>query len=566
MNLRYTLWLVTLLAFAMQTGQLRAENEGQADLDQAVDLKLDAESMEDLEKVAELCESALEKGLEEEDQRFAKQLLTSVRYQRAETYARNVLESAQQRRDWQTLRSQAIEELDKGLKVDESVGMLHFLKGRLLLLPEGDRDQAIESIEKAIELLQGSDEQLSQALMISATLKDKREDQLERLSRAIEADGNNANAYRARGLMYLEAEEYEKAMEDLKIVVDRSPGDLTALQAYAETFVRMEKFDEAIKLVDGVVDANPNAPVGYLLRARLKVLADDNKGALEDLDQVLVMAPRSIPALMMRAGLYYESEDVDSAIADTNRVLRLDSNNVQAILLRSTLYASQEKYTEAIRDLETILRRDDDNHAVLLQIGFFHQANKKPRKAIETFDQVLKKDPNNLMAIRSRSDAMLSVGDHKGAIEGYEKAMAIKDDDDGILNNYAWVLATSPKDDLRDGEKAIELAKKACEVTEYSRPHILSTLAAAYAETGDFENARKWSQKALDIADGDPEMVDHLEKELESFKAEKPWREIQEDPEAESTPVEKPAEEKPESEKPDAEKSESEEAEASADN
>jgi len=553
MNLRYTLWLMTLLAFAIPTGQLRAENEGQADLDQAVDLKLDAESMEDLQKVAELCESALEKGLEEEDQRFAKQLLTSVRYQRAETYARNVLESAQQRRDWQMLRTQAIEELDKGLKVDDSVGMLHFLKGRLLLLPEGDRDQAIESIEKSIELLQGSDEQLSQALMISATLKDKREDQLERLSRAIDADSNNANAYRARGLMYLEAEEYEKAMEDLKIVVDRSPGDLTALQAYAETFVRMEKFDEAIKLVDGVVEANPNAPVGYLLRARLKVLADDTKGALEDLDQVLVMAPRTIPALMMRAGLYFENEDVDSAIADTNRVLRLDSNNVQAILLRSTLYAAQEKYTEAIRDLETILRRDDNNLAVLLQIGFFHQANKKPRKAIETFDEVLKKDPNNLMAIRSRSDAMLSVGDHKGAIEGYEKAMAIKDDDDGILNNYAWVLATSPKDDLRDGEKSLELAKKACEVTEYSRPHILSTLAAAYAETGDFENAKKWSQKALDIADGDPEMIDHLEKELESFKAEKPWREIQEDPEAESTPAETPTEEKPETEKSDTE-------------
>ncbi|MEX0793174.1 MAG: tetratricopeptide repeat protein, partial [Pirellulaceae bacterium] len=424
---------------ACSAGQLRAENEGQPDLDQAVDLKLEAESMEDLEKVAELCESALEKGLGDEDQRFAKQLLTSVRYQRAETYARNVLESAQQRRDWQSLRKQAIEELDKGLKVDDSVGMLHFLKGRLLLLPEGDRDQAIASIEKSIELLEGSDEQLSQALMISATLTDDREQQLKRLGRAIEADENNANAFRARGLMYLEAEEYEKAMEDLKVVVDRSPGDLTALQAYAETFVRMEKFDEAIKLVDGVVDANPNAPVGYLLRARLKVLADDTKGALEDLDQVLVMAPRSIPALMMRAGLYFESEDVDSAIADTNRVLRLDGNNVQAILLRSTLYAAQEKYTEAIRDLETILRQDDDNYAVLLQIGFFHQANKKPRKAIEVFDQVLKKDPNNLMAIRSRSDAMLSVGDHKGAIEGYEKAIAIKDDDDGILNNYAWV-------------------------------------------------------------------------------------------------------------------------------
>jgi tetratricopeptide (TPR) repeat protein len=422
--------------------------------------------------------------------------------------------------------------------------MLHFLKGRLMLLPEGDREEATASIEKAIELLEGNTEHLSQALMISATLQEEREDQLARLDRAIKVDPNNANAYRARGLMHLEDENFEKAMEDLKIVFDRSPGDLTALQAYAETFVRMEKFDEAIELIDGVVKAKPNAPIGYLLRARLKVLADDTDGALEDLDQVLVMAPRSIPALMMRAGLYYEKEDLDSALQDANRILRLDSNNVQAILLRSTLYAAQEKFTEAIRDLESILRRDDENQAVMLQIAFFYQANKQPRKAIETFDKVLTKDPHNLTALRSRSDAMLSIGDHKGAIEGYEQAMKIKDDDDGILNNYAWVLATSPKDEVRDGEKSLELAKKAAEVTDHAKPHILSTLAAAYAETGDFETARKWSKKALEIADkDDAEMIDHLEKELKSFEEEKPWREINEDPEKED---DKPAEEKPE--------------------
>jgi len=49
----------------------------------------------------------------------------------------------------------------------------------------------------------------------------------------------------------------------------------------------------------------------------------------------------------------------------------------------------------------------------------------------------------------------------------------------GVLNNFAWVLATSPNDEVRSGKRSDELASKACEVTKYEQPHILSTLAAA---------------------------------------------------------------------------------------
>jgi len=96
----------------------------------------------------------------------------------------------------------------------------------------------------------------------------------------------------------------------------------------------------------------------------------------------------------------------------------------------------------------------------------------------------------------------------------------------GILNNLAWVLSTSPKDDLRDGKRAIELAQRACEETDYKAAHILSTLASAYAEIGDFETAKKWSAKAVELdEDG---ISDQLQKELDSYKEKKKWRELQE--------------------------------------
>jgi tetratricopeptide (TPR) repeat protein len=123
---------------------------------------------------------------------------------------------------------------------------------------------------------------------------------------------------------------------------------------------------------------------------------------------------------------------------------------------------------------------------------------------------------------------LLSVAKHAEAIEDYNQAIQLNPENDGILNNLAWVLSTSPEDKLRDGKLAIELAKKACEVTKYEAPHILSTLAAAYAEAGDFKSAIEWSTKAVEMGRQKlPEQVEQLQQELDSYKAGKPFREKQ---------------------------------------
>jgi hypothetical protein len=69
------------------------------------------------------------------------------------------------------------------------------------------------------------------------------------------------------------------------------------------------------------------------------------------------------------------------------------------------------------------------------------------------------------------------------------------------------------------------LGTQACEVTEYKQAHILSTLAAGYAETGQWDEAIKWSTKAVEAGEGS--VKEQLEKELASYKEKKPWRERQ---------------------------------------
>ena len=137
----------------------------------------------------------------------------------------------------------------------------------------------------------------------------------------------------------------------------------------------------------------------------------------------------------------------------------------------------------------------------MMQLAMFYNAEKWPRKAIEIYGQILADDPQNGMALHGRADALLAVGKHASAVADYEKALELLPDDAGLLNNFAWVLATSLDDQIRDGRRALELASEACRLTDYKMAHILSTLASAHAEVGDFEAAVKWSSKAVELGD-----------------------------------------------------------------
>ena len=78
---------------------------------------------------------------------------------------------------------------------------------------------------------------------------------------------------------------------------------------------------------------------------------------------------------------------------------------------------------------------------------------------------------------------------------------------------------------MRDGKKAVESATQACEMTNWNDPDMLGTLAAAYAETGDFDDAIKWQQKAVDLTS--PTLLVTLNQRqarLALYQSRHPWR------------------------------------------
>ena len=89
-----------------------------------------------------------------------------------------------------------------------------------------------------------------------------------------------------------------------------------------------------------------------------------------------------------------------------------------------------------------------------------------------------------------------------------------------------WLRATGPNAPLRNGEEAIELARFACEKTQYKSPAPIDALAAAYAEVGQFQPATVLARKAFDLAkaSGQNELASDILARIALYQSAKPFR------------------------------------------
>jgi tetratricopeptide (TPR) repeat protein len=117
----------------------------------------------------------------------------------------------------------------------------------------------------------------------------------------------------------------------------------------------------------------------------------------------------------------------------------------------------------------------------------------------------------------------LSLGQYDKALDDLDEVVKVAPDSVRALRERAWILATCPDSKVRNGALAVSSATRACELMGWRDPHGLCTLAAAHAESGHFEEAAKWQQKAIELlADKSPDMYEYR-KFLDRYKANKPY-------------------------------------------
>jgi protein O-mannosyl-transferase len=199
-----------------------------------------------------------------------------------------------------------------------------------------------------------------------------------------------------------------------------------------------------------------------------------------------------------------------------------------AIVIALTLTArAQVSYW---RDSETLwthtIAVTKDNYFAHGSLADLLMRRGRVNEAIEHSEEALRIRPNNADAQNNLGLALLQTGEPKRAVENLEKALDV---DPGHMNaevNLAWILATAPDASMRDGAKAVQLAEDVIHRAGHPNAIVLRTLAAAYAESGRFNDAIATAQQAIEIAraSGNEGLISDLERSIAAFQSNQPIR------------------------------------------
>jgi protein O-mannosyl-transferase len=182
------------------------------------------------------------------------------------------------------------------------------------------------------------------------------------------------------------------------------------------------------------------------------------------------------------------------------------------------------------RDSETLwthtIAVTKDNYFAHASLADLLMRRGRVSEAIEHSEEALRIRPRDADAQNNLGLAMLQTGDVKRAVAHLEKALEIDPANMNAEVNLAWVLATSPGDSLRNGTRAVQLAEDVANRAGHPNAIVLRTLAAAYAETGRFNDAIGAAQRAIEIAraTGNEGLIGDLERSITSYQSNQPIR------------------------------------------
>ncbi|MCY3934121.1 MAG: tetratricopeptide repeat protein [Acidobacteria bacterium] len=349
---------------------------------------------------------------------------------------------------------------------------------------EGFPEESVALLRRSVEVEQARLDEGARASFERQGARDRLFKSLQRLTVLEGRRGDNEAAARyARAALDLEPDDpaaraaYQNALLDAgdtgsvraqaeaALAVD--PGDVAARVRLAELLDREGRTDDAVRELGRAVEENPRDVELRYLYGQLLGKAERLREAMEQFAAVVTLDPRHVEAHRILAEAAVRSDELGAAWGHYRAILEVEPQDTEALYGAARIAAAAGRVEEAIENYRALLSHDPDHAAGRHELG--------------------------LALIR---------GGPAGAAEGAEHLRRAYVEDRNLLargNDIAWTLATHPDAGRRDGQLALLIALELNAVTGSAEPALLETLAAAQAESGDFETAARTVAKALEI-------------------------------------------------------------------
>ena len=331
-----------------------------------------------------------------------------------------------------------------------------------------------------------------------------------------------------------------ESTNDEGIVIDSGEdGDAMIRQAYALTqnATSLDQLSEVIDLLKRALKNSPSESNSDYART-LMAWAHNKRGeryaadkrdeeALDEFATAISLDFKNWRAAHNRGVSYAMMGKYEQALEDFNRAIALNRNYANSWYNRGELRYEKGDYEGAADDYGQAIRLAPQDPAAYNSRGHaFYRLNRIP-EAMRDYDRAVQLDPENAAILTNRGDAHAHQANYAAAARDFREAIRVNPQLGRAYQSAAWLMATCPDPRFRNRDLGLDAAQRAIELDGEDDFRYLDTLAAAYANAGQFDAAVEAQNKAIELQKGEEsESLDEaLEERLALYHAEKPYRE-----------------------------------------
>ena len=336
----------------------------------------------------------------------------------------------------------------------------------------------------------------------------------------------NARAHNNLGKLLQLDEKYDEAAAYYERAIRFNPNYAKVHNNLGLILTRQGKYDQAsasfrqaIKLMPDFADAHNHFGVVLLRQGNLV-------DAHERFEHAIRIAPGNEKIHNNLGNLYQRQGKFEAAAAAYRQAIRLDPDYADAHNNLGIVQTRQENYRDALSAFEQALRINPDFSDTHNNLGVVLLRQGELAEARGHFEDAIRLDPDHSQAHGNLGTLLLQLGDVERGIAQLRQALRLEPGFQEAAVRLSWVLATSNDPAVRDGREAVRLAERWATATRRQDPAVLDVLAAAYAETGSWDEAVATARQAVKLAAaaGRAAQAEQIEGRLRLYQQQTPFR------------------------------------------
>jgi tetratricopeptide (TPR) repeat protein len=319
-------------------------------------------------------------------------------------------------------------------------------------------------------------------------------------------------------LTWRQTAEYHNLFALYTATLQKSPGCWMAHYNLGIALSEQGETDQAIDHYRRAVALRPDYAEAHYNLGRLLVEHGQLADAIAHYERAAAINPADAEAQNNLGVTLFGIGRPDDAIAHYQKALEIRPDYAEASCNLANALIAKGDFDGAIARYKACLAAIPDQEEAQYNLASALLRRGRTDEAIIQYQKVLQMNPESADAHANLGIAWLAKGRIRDAMEEYTKALQISPENLAALSNLAWLLATSPDPTQRNGSEAVRLAERADSTSSRSDKHptVLRILAAAYAEAGQFAEAKETAQHALEAANiqGNTTLAEALQGEL----------------------------------------------------